>query len=155
MLGGRGAVDARDGRIVSVDRTAARALAEVLGAAGEGDAAVGAIDGGPASAGFRVEGATGSDEGGHIGDGVAQPDASSRPGLQVDRLVEVEGVGRVPVQHSSILGFITPVAAPLFAWVLLGEQVTLGTAVGGALILAAGALVALWGRPDAGAEPAL
>ena len=67
----------------------------------------------------------------------------------------VEGVGRVPVQHSSILGFITPVAAPLFAWVLLGEQVTLGTAVGGALILAAGALVALWGRPDAGAEPAL
>jgi len=67
----------------------------------------------------------------------------------------VEGVGRIPVQHSAILGFLTPVVAPLFAWALLGEGVTLVTAAGGALILAAGALVALYGNPEMEPEPPL
>ena len=53
----------------------------------------------------------------------------------------MEGVARIRVQHSSILGFLTPVAAPLFAWALLGQGITLATAVGGALIVAAGVLV--------------
>jgi len=67
----------------------------------------------------------------------------------------VEGVGRIPVQHSAILGFLTPVVAPLFAWVLLGEAVTPATVVGGALILAAGALVVWWGDPEVEPEPPL
>ncbi len=67
----------------------------------------------------------------------------------------VEGVGRVPVQRSSILGFLTPVMAPLFAWAALGQEITVWTAVGGALILAAGALVALCGPPGVETEPAL
>lgn len=67
----------------------------------------------------------------------------------------VEGVGRVPVQHSAIMGFLTPVVAPLFAWLLLGEEVTAVTAAGGALILVAGALVVLYGRPEVEPEPPL
>lgn len=67
----------------------------------------------------------------------------------------VEGVARIRVQHSSILGFLTPVVAPLFAWVLLGEDVTMGVAVGGALIIVAGVLVVLFGDPEVEPEPPL
>ena len=65
----------------------------------------------------------------------------------------VEGVGRVPVQHSAILGFLTPVLAPLFAWVLLGEGMTLATAIGGALVLTAGVLVVVFGTVEEELEP--
>jgi drug/metabolite transporter (DMT)-like permease len=65
----------------------------------------------------------------------------------------VEGVARIRVQHSSILGFLTPVVAPLFAWVLLGEDVTLAVAAGGALIIAAGVLVVLFGQSEGELEP--
>jgi drug/metabolite transporter (DMT)-like permease len=65
----------------------------------------------------------------------------------------VEGVARIRVQHSSILGFLTPVVAPVFAWVLLGESITLATAVGGSLIVAAGVLVVLFGRAEGELEP--
>jgi len=53
------------------------------------------------------------------------------------------------VQHSSILGLITPVAAPMYAFVLLGQGIAAWTLAGGALILFAGALVVLYG----GGEP--
>jgi drug/metabolite transporter (DMT)-like permease len=65
----------------------------------------------------------------------------------------VEGVARIRVQHSSILGFLTPVVAPLFAWVLLGETLTLTTALGGALIVGAGVLVVVFGREETELEP--
>ena len=65
----------------------------------------------------------------------------------------VEGVARIRVQHSSILGFLTPVVAPLFAWVLLGEDITLAVAVGGALIIVAGVLVVLFGEAEGELEP--
>jgi len=65
----------------------------------------------------------------------------------------VEGVGRIPVQHSAILGFLTPVVAPLLAWVLLGQGMTPATAAGGALVLAAGVLVVLFGRSEKELEP--
>jgi drug/metabolite transporter (DMT)-like permease len=65
----------------------------------------------------------------------------------------VEGVARIRVQHSSILGFLTPVVAPLFAWALLGQGVTLATAVGGALIVAAGVLVVVLGKSESELEP--
>jgi len=65
----------------------------------------------------------------------------------------VEGMARIRVQHSSILGFLTPVAAPIYAFVLLGQRITIWTAAGGALILAAGILVVRYGREDAELEP--
>ncbi len=64
----------------------------------------------------------------------------------------VDGVARIRVQHSSILGFLTPVVAPLFAWVFLGQGITLATA-GGALIVVAGVLVVVFGRAEGELEP--
>ncbi len=67
----------------------------------------------------------------------------------------VDGVARIRVQHSSILGFLTPAVAPLFAWLLLGQGVGLATALGGTLIVAAGLLVAAFGRAEAESAAAL
>lgn len=64
-----------------------------------------------------------------------------------------EGTRRVRVQHSAVLGFLTPVAAPIYALVLLGQTITMWTAAGGALILAAGVLVVLRGQEDLETEP--
>lgn len=67
----------------------------------------------------------------------------------------VDGVARVRVQHSSILGFLTPVAAPVYAFLLLGQGISAATVVGGALILGAGLLVVLFGHADVEPEPPL
>jgi DME family drug/metabolite transporter len=67
----------------------------------------------------------------------------------------VEGVARVRVQHSSILGLITPVAAPIYALVFLGQGIAAWTIAGGSLILLAGTLVVLFGRAEQGPEPPL
>ena len=64
----------------------------------------------------------------------------------------MEGIRRIRLQHSAVLGFLTPVAAPFFALALAGQRITAWTAAGGALILAAGVLVALRGRVDIGEE---
>jgi len=64
----------------------------------------------------------------------------------------MEGMARIRVQHSSVLGFLTPVVAPLFAWVLLGQTVTPATALGGTLVVAAGVFVAVFGREEAEGE---
>jgi drug/metabolite transporter (DMT)-like permease len=58
----------------------------------------------------------------------------------------MEGTQRIRMQHSAVLGFLTPVAAPFFAFALAGQTVTVWTGAGGALILGAGLLVALQGR---------
>ncbi len=60
-----------------------------------------------------------------------------------------EGVGRIKVQHSSILGYLEPVSAPLYALLLLGQSISVWTVVGGALIAAAGLLVVLFGEREA------
>jgi drug/metabolite transporter (DMT)-like permease len=60
----------------------------------------------------------------------------------------MEGMRRIRVQHSAVLGFLTPVAAPFFAFGLAGQPVTVWTVAGGALILGAGLLVVLRGRKD-------
>jgi drug/metabolite transporter (DMT)-like permease len=65
----------------------------------------------------------------------------------------MEGLARVRVQHSAVLGFLTPVAAPVFALVLLGQPISASTVAGGVLILAAGLLVVLPGRGRAEPEP--
>ena len=56
-----------------------------------------------------------------------------------------EGVGLVPVQHVPILGYVEPMLAPLYAYVLLGEVPAGWTVAGGFLIVAAGALVVVKG----------
>jgi drug/metabolite transporter (DMT)-like permease len=67
----------------------------------------------------------------------------------------VDGVARIRVQHSAILGFLTPVVAPLLAWLFLGQGVTLAVAVGGAFIVAGGLLVVLFGREQTECEAPL
>lgn len=67
----------------------------------------------------------------------------------------VEGVARIRVQHSSILGLITPVAAPIYAFVFLGQGIAAWTIAGGALILFAGALVVVYGSGEPSLEPPL
>jgi drug/metabolite transporter (DMT)-like permease len=64
----------------------------------------------------------------------------------------MEGTHRIRMQHSAVLGFLTPVAAPVFAFALAGQTITAWTAAGGALILASGLLVALRGRVEIGEE---
>jgi drug/metabolite transporter (DMT)-like permease len=65
----------------------------------------------------------------------------------------MEGTRRVRVQHSAVLGFLTPVAAPVYALVLLGQTVSGWTVAGGALILLAGMLIVLRGQQDLESEP--
>ena len=65
----------------------------------------------------------------------------------------MEGTRRVRVQHSAVLGFLTPVAAPIYALILLGQTITAWTVAGGTLILAAGILVVLRGQEDLESEP--
>lgn len=67
----------------------------------------------------------------------------------------VEGVGRVRVQHSAILGLLSAVASPVFALLLLDQRLSAWAVAGGALILAAGALVVLRGSGEPEPEPPL
>ncbi len=67
----------------------------------------------------------------------------------------MDGVARIRVQHSSIFGLLTPVAAPIYALVFLGQGIAGWTLAGGALILFAGALVVVFGAGDPGPEPPL
>jgi drug/metabolite transporter (DMT)-like permease len=63
------------------------------------------------------------------------------------------GMGMIKVQHSSILGYLEPVSAPLYALLLLGQGISLWTVIGGALIVVAGLLVVLLGEhEEEGAE---
>ena len=58
------------------------------------------------------------------------------------------GMGRIKVQHSSILGYLEPVSAPLYALLLLGQGISIWTVIGGALIVTAGLLVVLLGERE-------
>jgi drug/metabolite transporter (DMT)-like permease len=60
----------------------------------------------------------------------------------------IEGTRRVRVEHVTILGYIEPVAGPLYAVFLVGQLPTTWTVVGGALILGAGLLVVIFGRGE-------
>ena len=60
----------------------------------------------------------------------------------------VDGVGRVRVQHSAILGLLSAVSSPVFALLLLGQGLSVGVLAGGSLILGAGALVVLRGAGE-------
>jgi DME family drug/metabolite transporter len=67
----------------------------------------------------------------------------------------VDGVARVRVQHSAILGLLSAVASPVFAFLLLGQRLSAWTVAGGALILAAGSFVVLRGAGEPELEPPL
>ena len=67
----------------------------------------------------------------------------------------IEGTRRVRVEHVTILGYIEPVAGPLYAVFLVGQLPTLWTVLGGALILGAGLLVVVFGRGEGEASPAV
>lgn len=56
-----------------------------------------------------------------------------------------EGVAFIPVQHAPILGYIQPMMAPLYAFLVLGEGPSMWTLLGGLLIVSAGSLVVLKG----------
>ena len=61
-------------------------------------------------------------------------------------------IRRVTAQAMGILAYLEPVSAAVLAWVILDEALGLTTALGGALIVAGGVLVAI--REPAGAGPA-
>jgi drug/metabolite transporter (DMT)-like permease len=68
-------------------------------------------------------------------------------------LLLTEGMGFIPVQHVPILGYLEPLAAPLYAFVLVGETPGVWTLVGGFFIVGAGTLLVLKGTAE-GAEEA-
>ena len=59
------------------------------------------------------------------------------------------GLRYVRVEHAGILGYLEPVTAPLWAFLLIGEAPPVTTYVGGALIVAAGVLVMVFGKGEA------
>jgi DME family drug/metabolite transporter len=67
-------------------------------------------------------------------------------------MLYIEGVRRVRVEHASILGYLEPVSAPLYAVVLLGEAPAATTLAGGALIVVAGLLIVRYGAADVAPE---
>lgn len=60
----------------------------------------------------------------------------------------VDGLHYVKVQHASIMGYIEPVSAPLYAFAFLGQRPSAWTVAGGALIIAAGVVVVSLGKAE-------
>ena len=59
-----------------------------------------------------------------------------------------DGLRYVRVEHAGILGYLEPVTAPLWAFLLIGERPSWTTYAGGALIVAAGILVIVVGKGE-------
>lgn len=66
----------------------------------------------------------------------------------VPYVIFVEGIRRIRVEHASVLGYLEPLSAPLYALLLLGEGTAATTLAGGGLIVVAGILVIAFGAPD-------
>jgi drug/metabolite transporter (DMT)-like permease len=66
----------------------------------------------------------------------------------------IEGTKRVRVEHVTIIGYVEPVAAPIYAIFLVGEMPSTWTIVGGAMILVAGMLPVIFGRGEGEASAA-
>ena len=60
----------------------------------------------------------------------------------------MDGMHFIKVQQAAIIGYVEPLSAPLFAYVFLGQVPSWWTAAGGALIVAAGVLVVLYGSVE-------
>ena len=63
-------------------------------------------------------------------------------------LMWTHGMGLIKVQHSSILGYLEPVSAPVYALLLLGQGISVWTILGGSLIVLAGLLVVVLGEHE-------
>ena len=64
-----------------------------------------------------------------------------------------DGLRYVRVEHAGILGYLEPVTAPLWALLFIGEVPSWTAVAGGALIVAAGLLVIVFGKGEAEALP--
>ncbi len=62
--------------------------------------------------------------------------------------VFMDGLHYIRVQHASIIAYLEPVSAPLWALLFLGQVPSGWTVAGGALIVAAGIVVVLFGRDE-------
>ena len=62
-------------------------------------------------------------------------------------------LGRVPATQVGILGYLEPVSVVVLTWLVLGDRPALTTAVGGALVVAAGAVVVLSSVPATATAP--
>jgi len=60
-----------------------------------------------------------------------------------------DGLRYVRVEHAGILGYLEPVTAPLWAFLLIGEAPPWTTYAGGGLIIAAGIVVIVFGKGEA------
>ena len=58
----------------------------------------------------------------------------------------MDGLRYIRVQHASIVAYLEPVSAPLYALVFLSQVPSWWTVAGGAMIVAAGVLVVVYGR---------
>lgn len=65
-----------------------------------------------------------------------------------------DGIRYVRVEHAGVLGYLEPVTSPLWALLLISEKPAWTTLVGGALIIAAGLLVIVFGRGEGEASVA-
>jgi len=57
----------------------------------------------------------------------------------------MHGLRYIKVQHAPIMGYLEPVSAPVYALIFLGERPSPWTIAGGALIVAAGLMVVVFG----------
>jgi len=60
----------------------------------------------------------------------------------------IDGLHFIKVQHASIIAYIEPVSAPIYALLILGQRPSAWTVAGGALIVAAGVLVVALGKAE-------
>ena len=60
----------------------------------------------------------------------------------------VHGMRYIRVQHSSIIGYLEPVSAPLYALLFLGQKPSSWTVLGGALIIIAGVMLVVFGKAE-------
>ena len=65
----------------------------------------------------------------------------------------MDGLRYIRVQHASIVAYLEPVSAPIYAFVFLSQVPSGWTVAGGAMIVVAGILVVLYGREQV--EPEL
>ncbi len=66
--------------------------------------------------------------------------------------VFMDGLHHIRVQHASIMGYLEPVSAPLYALIFLGQVPSAWTIAGGAFIVGAGLLLVVCGRGEPEAE---
>lgn len=62
------------------------------------------------------------------------------------------GLRWIKAQHSAILTYIDPLAATILAAILLAEKITIGSAIGGLLIIASGVIIVLNNRTSPALE---